>query len=232
MHYSAMENGRVFFETYSSKWGKDSNPLIVDIGSQDINGSLREVAPKNFKYCGLDFQNAKGVDIVLEDPYSFPLEDNSADVVVSSSCFEHSEMFWEVYLEVMRILKPDGLLYVNAPSSGAYHTHPVDCWRFYPDSGHALINWGKRTGLNSALLESYIQTGSDRWCDFVGVFLKDEAYLDRFSKRILDSKTDFANGWTFGATEVTNHQKTWEGERTDKLKIVRYIKKLLRKART
>ena len=26
-------------------------------------------------------------------------------------------------------------------SNGDYHSWPVDCWRFYPDSGIALINW-------------------------------------------------------------------------------------------
>ena len=46
---------------------------------------------------------------MLTDPYHLPFESNSLDVVVSSSCFEHSEMFWLLFLEIMRVLKPEGL---------------------------------------------------------------------------------------------------------------------------
>ena len=69
----------------------------------------------------MDFQQARGVDVVLDDPYKLPLDDASVDIVVSSSCFEHSEMFWLVFLEVMRVLKSDGLFYLNAPSAGSFH---------------------------------------------------------------------------------------------------------------
>ena len=58
--------------------------------------------------------------------------------------------------EALRVLKPTGLLYINAPSNGAYHRYPVDCWRFYPDSGVALQNWGNRSGYECALLEFFI----------------------------------------------------------------------------
>ena len=81
MHDTAMDAGKAFFAQY----GRD-DAVVVDIGSQDVNGSLRNVA-RCKEYIGLDFQNAKGVDIVLEDPYKFPLVDNFADLVVSSSCF-------------------------------------------------------------------------------------------------------------------------------------------------
>ena len=55
----------------------------------------------------------------------------------------------------MRVLKPAGLLYINAPSNGDYHRYPVDCWRFFPDSGVALQNWANRNGYECAMLESF-----------------------------------------------------------------------------
>ena len=113
MHDTAMQYGAAFFNTYL----KNTEDLtIVDIGSQDVNGSLRSVAPTNNKYIGVDFAEAKGVDVVITDPYSLPFEDESVDAVVSSSCFEHSEFFWLLFNEALRILKPNGLLYINAPS--------------------------------------------------------------------------------------------------------------------
>lgn len=46
---------------------------------------MRSVALPEDKYIGLDFVEGKGVDAVLTDAYKLSLDDNSADVVVSSS---------------------------------------------------------------------------------------------------------------------------------------------------
>ena len=159
MHPTAFANCKLFFDTYGPYFPKNVNTQVVEIGSQDVNGSLRSLAPYQFKYTGVDFQAAKGVDLVLKDPYCLPFENSSVDIILSSSCFEHSEMFWLVFLEILRVLKPTGLFYLNAPSSGSFHQYPVDCWRFYPDSGKALISWSKHNGGDAALLESYIQRG-------------------------------------------------------------------------
>lgn len=220
MHPTAMNNGKSFFDTYAKAFESESKTKVVEIGSQDVNGSLRQVCPDDFEYIGLDFQDAKGVDIVLTDPYVLPLESNSVDIVVSSSCFEHSEMFWLVFLEVLRVLKPKGLFYLNAPSAGHFHRFPVDCWRFYPDSGKALIAWANRNGINAAMLESYTQKGGD-WQDFVSVFLKDETFAQSFTGRILDSKKDYENGQVMGSNDILN--TSWECQSSKKLRVVSSI---------
>jgi SAM-dependent methyltransferase len=212
MHPTALTNCKSFFEAYSEYLPNKDHTKVVEIGSQDVNGSLRSITPSAFEFIGVDFQDAKGVDIVLNDPYSLPFESDSVDIVISSSCFEHSEMFWLVFLEVMRILKPTGLFYLNAPSAGSFHRYPVDCWRFYPDSGKAMISWCRRNGGNSQLLESYIQKGGN-WQDFVGVFLKDEKFLDIYPKRILDSKQDFENGLVLGSHNILNLSNSSQNEK-------------------
>lgn len=202
MHDSAMEYGTLFFNTYL----KNSKDLtIVDIGSQDVNGSLRSVAPPNNKYVGVDFVKANGVDVLITDPYSLPFDNESVDVVVSSSCFEHSEFFWLLFNETLRILKPTGLLYINAPSNGLFHRYPVDCWRFYPDSGVALQNWGKRSGYRCALLESFIgNQKNDGWNDFVAVFLKDEKNITDYVNRIQTSIKTYTNGRIYNSENISN----------------------------
>jgi SAM-dependent methyltransferase len=202
MHQTAMQNGQRFFETYV----KGSTYTIADIGAQDVNGSLRDVAPQGCKYIGVDFAGGNGVDVVLDDPYSLPFDDDSLDVIVSSSCFEHSEFFWLLFVEIMRVLKPDGLFYLNVPSNGVFHRYPVDCWRFYPDSGVALANWARRHGFKTVLLESYTsnQNGGG-WNDFVAVFLKDERFADKFPTRIQDGTNSFSNGLSSpGLIEFSN----------------------------
>lgn len=197
MHHTAMETARRFFQTYAPH---RSDLTIVDVGALDVNGSLRHVAPADSRYIGLDFATGPGVDIVIDDPYALPLPDASADIVVCSSCFEHSEHFWLLFNEVLRLLRPDGLFYLSVPSNGLFHRYPVDCWRFYPDSGRALQSWGRRSGYAVALLESFTeeQTG-DRWNDFVAVFVKDEAHAGRYPARMIDSYPRFRNGLVRGS---------------------------------
>lgn len=204
MHRSALLHARSFFQTYAPGLRSDPRPLeVVEIGARAFNGSIRDVCPAGVRYTGVDVEAGDGVDLVLEDPYRLPMRDASVDAIVSSSCLEHSEMFWVLFLEAMRVLAPHGLLYLNVPSNGDVHRFPVDCWRFYPDSGRALVAWGRRNGLACVLLESYIgpQQG-DIWNDFVAVFLKDEACLSRHPARILDTLPDFHNGCRDGMAEL------------------------------
>lgn len=207
MHSTAMMNFQNFVATYESGIASTGQKIrVVEVGSQDVNGSLRSISPPSFEYIGVDFVAGKGVDVVLTDPYSLPFEDGFADVVVSSSCFEHSEMFWLLFLEIMRITKSSGLFYLNVPSNGEFHRWPVDCWRFYPDSGRALTTWARRNGLNVALLESYTSTQiGDQWNDFVAVFLKDVGFISQYPLRILDSKTDIGNGLKYGSDDFVKY---------------------------
>ncbi|WP_345814534.1 class I SAM-dependent methyltransferase [Paraburkholderia sp. PREW-6R] len=196
MHPTAMQNCRQFFDCYAPHvLSAETGAKVIELGSQDINGSLRSVCPDGYVYTGVDFVEGRGVDVVLQDPYVLPFEDDSTDIVLASSVFEHSEMFWLLFLEVMRVLKPAGLFYLNVPSNGDFHRWPVDCWRFYPDSGKALVTWAKRNGLQPLLLESYTSAQQgDQWNDFVAVFLKDESHAPRYPDRVLQQKTDIYNG--------------------------------------
>jgi SAM-dependent methyltransferase len=230
MHDTAMLHGAAFFNTYL----KNARDLtIVDIGSQDVNGSLRSVAPPHCRYVGVDFVEAKGVDVVIDDPYSLPFDNEYADVVISSSCFEHSEFFWLLFNEALRILKPTGLLYLNAPSNGMFHRYPVDCWRFYPDSGVALQNWGKRSGYNCALLESFVGfRKKDGWDDFVAVFVKDDTHRARYPARIQQGLREFSNG-RLHYSETVENLAVSSGDQVVHAKLVQVvtsINRILRKS--
>jgi SAM-dependent methyltransferase len=156
---------------------RKNEPLfILDLGGLDINGSYREyfeVSP--WKYRGIDMAAGKNVDIVLQDPYHWrEIKSGSADVVISGQAFEHIEFFWLAMLEIARVLKPEGLCCLIAPSCGPEHRYPVDCWRFYPDGFVALARFA-----SLEVSEVYLQNGttgcadgSDMWIDTVLVCRK------------------------------------------------------------
>jgi lipopolysaccharide biosynthesis protein/SAM-dependent methyltransferase len=196
MHPSALNLSEAFFNTYSKS---TEDCILLDIGAQNINGSIKDVCPSYIKYIGVDFVVGEGVDVVLSDPYKLPFEDQSADFVMCSSVFEHSAFFWKLFVEILRVLKPTGLLYVNAPSNGYIHRYPVDCWRFYPDAGLAMTQWGIENGYSCYLLESFIAkmenpTHSDGvWNDFVAVFIKSSVHKNAFPDRICNTYTEVTN---------------------------------------
>lgn len=213
MHSSAWNTGQRFFQTYVANINYSVN--LVEIGSSSVNGSLRDHRTSNItNYIGLDFAPGNGVDIVLADAYKFPLPDASADVVVTSSCFEHAELFWLTFLEALRILKPNGLLYCNAPSAWmAYHRYPQDCWRFWPDAAKALETWAKYNNLNSSVLESYISSpaADQDVADWVAVFLKDKTFENQYPYRMLDQLTewqDYFNAFRFPGN--SKFSGTWD----------------------
>ena len=215
-----MANGKLFFETYSKYLSNDAEIKVVEIGSQNVNGSLRDVCDPNFSYIGLDFERGNGVDVVLDDPYSLPMDSESIDIVVSSSCFEHSEFFWLTFLEVQRILKPTGLFYLNAPSAGNFHRYPVDCWRFFPDSGKALAKWANRNNYKTELLESFTQIGGS-WQDYVAVFIRESQFAPIFRDRMIDTKGDFENGQILDEPKIMNPK--WISQNDEKLEMIKEI---------
>lgn len=169
MHDTAYKLGKLFLDLY---W-KTSFKKILDYGSLDVNGSFRDFCPEGAEYIGVDMVSGSGVDIVLHDPCKVPLPDESIDVILSSSAFEHDPMFWQTFLEMLRLLKPGGVIYVNAPSNGAVHRYSQDSWRFYPDSGQALEKWGKHNGHSIHLIESFWANRiGDSWNDCVMIFRK------------------------------------------------------------
>ncbi len=208
MHDTALTLGQMFFETYVK-----SPARILDVGSQDVNGSLRRFAPAGSSYVGADLAAGAGVDVVLRDPTAMPFEAGAFDVVVSTSCFEHDPMFWLTFTEILRVTREGAHIYINAPSNGNYHRFPADNWRFYPDAGLALCQWGRRQGYNVSLVESFIAPrAQDIWNDCVMVFTRATALASgaRLSERVRGAM----NVRSSAAPEtIGNHTRQTEDQR-------------------
>ena len=230
MHPSALKSFLDFKNIYLSKFNNKSIKLI-EIGSLAVNSSIKLNLDKNIDYLGVDICKGENVDIVLEDPYKLPFENESVDAVISISTFEHTQFFWLSYLEILRVLRNDGLFFLNAPSNSKFHRHETDNWRFYPDSSLALQKWGERNNFNPKVLEHYtnFETGRDIWNDYVSVTIKDKQFINKFPDRIIHSKKNFTNGRLNDSDKIINYQEVPQDQNNWGWKMYYKLRKFLNK---
>ena len=230
MHPSALKSFVDFKNIYLSKF-KNKNIKLIEIGSLAVNSSVKLNLAENIDYVGVDICKGENVDIVLEDPYKLPFENESIDAVISISTFEHTQFFWLSYLEILRVLRNDGLFFLNAPSNSKFHRHETDNWRFHPDSSLALQKWGERNNFNPKVLEHFtnFETGRDIWNDYVSVTIKDKQFINKFPDRIIHSKKNFTNGRLNDSDEIINYQEVPQDQNNWGWKMYYKLRKFLNK---
>jgi hypothetical protein len=167
MHASSLENMYLCYERFvaGSELEQQERVSVLDIGGAAHNGRYRDVfAHPRFAFTAADISAGRGVQLVLQDPYRLPIEDRSIDIVISGQMLEHCEFFWLAFGEMVRVLRPNGFIFLIAPSAGPEHRYPVDCYRFYPDAFRALARYA-----NCAVVDIW-RDERGPWQDLVGVF--------------------------------------------------------------
>lgn len=90
---------------------------ICEIGSFDVNGSIRSIFAGAKTYVGVDVVPGPGVDEVCKG-HMFLAPDSSFDLVLSSECLEH-DPYWVLTIENMaRIVRPGGIVVISCASDG------------------------------------------------------------------------------------------------------------------
>ena len=113
----------------ANEWGEDSdisklikeNNLILNIGA-----GYRERPERYFSLSNVintEVFNYSTTDIVC-DGDNLPFKDNSFDVVLSLAVLEHVKNPWIHANEMIRVLKPGGIVYADAPFLQPYHGYP------------------------------------------------------------------------------------------------------------
>ena len=167
MHKESRRIMRKHIHKYGTKTSK-----VLDVGSKNYgNGSykvfLKEPWFKHLEYTGIDLEAGDNVDIVLEDPYVYPFEDDTFDLVICGQVLEHCENPFKLMDECARVLKPGGFFVGVAPFVWAEHRYPVDCWRILPDGWKSLFKHSKLK-----CFESYISVNGPRKQDCWGIARK------------------------------------------------------------
>lgn len=97
-------------------WLRFINSYVIDVGSQDINGSNKYLF-MFCKYTGIDLCDGKNVDQVGRAKDVLPTL-RPADIVISTEMLEHDNEYCESLKAMYKALKPGGLMLITAAGEG------------------------------------------------------------------------------------------------------------------
>jgi hypothetical protein len=132
----AHEQQRVFFESVKASYPQHfDNVSVIEIGSLNINGTVRDFYTNTTKYVGVDLDEGRDVDLVMEGQ-DVDLPDKSFDVAVSAECFEHNPYWKETFLNMHRMAK-SFVIFTCASQGRPEHGTS----RTTPDNSPFTLNW-------------------------------------------------------------------------------------------
>ncbi|MCU7943997.1 MAG: class I SAM-dependent methyltransferase [Candidatus Thiodiazotropha sp. (ex Cardiolucina cf. quadrata)] len=119
---------------------------LLEIGSRNVTGVVwREAFNPTVDYTGMDIHPGENVDVAGDvHTLSSLLPAEHYDAVFSVSVFEHLAMPWQAVIEINKILKTGGLLYISTHPVWPPHELPWDFWRFSRETFKTLLN--EKTG--------------------------------------------------------------------------------------
>ena len=85
---------------------------VVELGSLDINGGVRDLLPAGASYIGIDIQDGPGVDVVADAARYRPPA--PPDLVLCLEVLEHTSKAPAILRNAVRMLAPGGLIVVTA----------------------------------------------------------------------------------------------------------------------
>ncbi len=142
------------WQEYLYKIGNKKGQRILEIGSREVTGPSH--ARQRFalaEYVGFDFYPGNNVDVVGDAHRlsSYFKKGEQFDIIYTSACFEHFAMPWLVAPEIAKMLKLEGLVFVETHFSYSAHERP---WNFFQFS-----DMGLRVLFSSALGFECIEAG-------------------------------------------------------------------------
>ena len=145
---------------------------VLEIGSGEIVDSVR-ASFENCEYLGVDVAPGRSVDRVcpgqdVDEPTA------SFDVVISCECFEHNPWWRETWVNMLRMLKPDGIAIVSCALTGRqeHGTRRMDPGATLQD-GEAYRDYYRNLSPREliGLVDPDRQFGS--WINHANIFKKD-----------------------------------------------------------
>lgn len=132
-----IENLNEYARDYLNKFVKKEDRIMLEIGGSNQEGikDSWKTSESFFKckYYNLDICDDGSERTIIGDITDCPeIPNNSYDFVFSMDTFEHITEPWNAAKEIIRILKPGGIVFVATLFAWRYHTVPIDFWRYTP----------------------------------------------------------------------------------------------------
>lgn len=117
---------------------KNTAVHVLEIGSLDINGSVRslfdELTSDGGSFFGIDLQEGPGVDLVADA--SVYKTDKQFDIVVCAEVFEHTAVWPKIVKNAHSMLVPGGIFIATMAGEGrpphsAIDENPIRSWEYY-----------------------------------------------------------------------------------------------------
>ena len=137
-------NSRLLFGKYARRYFKPGL-RILEIGPDHPSTLRRLVDDASIDWHTVDIFPHPELTYTASSEYSFPIPNDTYDIVVASNVLEHVRKIWVWIRELSRVCKPGGHVITVNPVSWPYHEIPIDCWRAYPEGMKALYDEGGLT---------------------------------------------------------------------------------------
>ena len=109
---------------------------VLEVGSYNVNGTIRECFRDATRYIGIDQSPGPGVDQVLPAELIInQFKQQEFDTVLCCEMLEHCVNPVDIVQQMIWVLKPKGHLLITSPDYNfPVHRHPKDYWRIGEDT--------------------------------------------------------------------------------------------------
>lgn len=130
------------FRSFIERVNAMPSPSVLEIGARARSGNIYTNGfSKDVRYRGMDIISGPNVDVVGDvHQLSKVVDAASCDAVFSISVFEHLAMPWQAALEINKVLKPGGLVFVSTHPVWPLHDRPWDFYRYSTDGFRAIFH--------------------------------------------------------------------------------------------
>ncbi len=90
---------------------------ILEVGSLDVNGNMRDLFNFSKNYMGIDLIKGPNVDLVMDGAQIDSLKDKF-DIVISCECFEHAKNWKTIFEKMCKISKDNSFVVISVASTG------------------------------------------------------------------------------------------------------------------
>ena len=116
---------------------------VLDVGARDVNGNPRAWLEKRWdcRYVGVDAEDGDNVNVVVPaEQLGWIYQPGEFDCVICLDTLEHMEHWQAGLIQMKRVLRTGGVLFLVAPRPGFIrHNYPDDFWRFTPEVLQAAL---------------------------------------------------------------------------------------------